>query len=240
MIKLKSDREYIDEIYAKAKIRLNQQKKLKYKTVMVRITVIAVSVIFVVTSLSFTVFRSSILNALYKTSQPDEKVGSYTTFNLNEDLDQKELIKQSDIIIEGTITKVIGARWTNPNYIYGKDLTNSIMTYYNVKISTIYKGRLNGNKDLVISIHGGQIGQTNIKEMASPTIILNEQVVLFLTQNEIKPPLTFYPYKSFSILGVNQGIYIFNPILSVYENKASGVNLMIDTNNLPNEINSIK
>ncbi len=115
-----------------------------------------------------------------------------------------EMVKQSDLIIEGTVSK-IQSQWNEEKTM--------IYTDIEINIKSAEKGSSQNNL-LVIRLLGGRVGNIATIALGTPAFHRDEQLVLFL--KELKPEtLTFFLGKqttsklsmAYGITGWNQGYF---------------------------------
>jgi hypothetical protein len=214
---MKSDREFLDQLYIEADAILAQRRVDRRKAVKIKYAILSTTA-FILILITSTIVWQSIINSLqYKSSHPDNRITSYTSYNVNALLSKVELIQNSDIVIKGLVKKLIGCRWTNPDYILGTEKSNSINSYYEIEILNSYKGDIGGKQSVVIVVSGGIIGKTEITSRSSPTLQIGDLIICFLKRSEVISPLTFYPYnKSYYILGAQQGVYFYDKDQNIF------------------------
>jgi hypothetical protein len=153
-----------------------------------------------------------------------------------ESLSKNELIYRADLIVKGTVKKIVGCEWSNPENVLGNDVINEIKTYYLIEIKEIFKGS-SKEIDIVVETNGGKLDKTVYINNSSPKLIINEEVLLFLFDRTEENHLDKYPITgSYGILGFKQGKYtlqqdgIYRTVLSNQENS-------ININDFYTEIN---
>jgi hypothetical protein len=237
---IKSDREFLDEIHRKIDERNAKLKIEKRKAVTIKRAFLSVMSLFLITIITAVSWHFISTDKHYLAVKPDKSVHSRTIQSLTAKISRTDLIMQSDLIVRGKISRIIGSRWENPNNILGKNVINTINTYYVVEISETYKGVPFDKRQLILSTPGGIIGQTEIVFEAFPELAVNDQVILFLAVKSVKDPLNFYPYKdSYEVLGSRYGVYFYDEKTGEYISNIASDEAPINASTFAGEVKDV-
>lgn len=102
-------------------------------------------------------------------------------------LSESEIVAESDAIVEGTVTS-IAMRLINNG--------RSVFTDIQINVDDSLKGRLNKSSTILLSIHGGRLGDVGSFTTDMPRFVEGESMILFLT---------FVEGHGFSVTGGAQG-----------------------------------
>jgi hypothetical protein len=126
-------------------------------------------------------------------------------------LTKNELINNSTIIIKGSVQEILKSKWSNPK-LSESDVRNSIVTDVLVNIDQIYKGTPNNEKNILVRIRKGTVGNVEFKSDGYPDFITGEDVILFLLKDTSNPNENYY-----LLTGMLQGKYTRNKSSDVVE-----------------------
>lgn len=92
-----------------------------------------------------------------------------------------DLMVDSDVVIKGTVKEVLPSKWSNPDHIEGEGLRDIIQTDISINIDQIFKGKPYNDKNIIVKIDKGKIGNVEYKSDGYPDFTPGEEVVLFLS-----------------------------------------------------------
>ena len=96
---------------------------------------------------------------------------------------ETEMYLDSDVILEGTVEKLLDSKWSNPNFHRGDDISNVLQTDVIVNVDKVYGGNL--LKDtVVVRIDKGEDDNTIVYSEGYPDFEVGENVLLFLSRDD--------------------------------------------------------
>ena len=114
-----------------------------------------------------------------KNMQPKE----IEIYGLMPTITEQELILNSDIIVEATVTNIGESRWSNPQELPGKQ--NVLQTDIYFSVSDVLSGNYTDD-EVVVRIDKGYDRKSNTRVISNgyPDFTLGEHVVLFLSRDD--------------------------------------------------------
>lgn len=97
---------------------------------------------------------------------------------------KRELINDASVIINGKVKKSLPSFWSNPNLEKGATIRNIIQTDVVITINEVFKGKPYSDKEIKVRIDKGKIGNTTSISEGYPDFITEEEVVLFLSEDD--------------------------------------------------------
>lgn len=95
---------------------------------------------------------------------------------------EEELILDSDLIVEGTVSEILPSRWSNEGYVRGEDIRNILQTDIVLNIENILSGEC--GETVRVRIDKGEDKNTIVHSDGYPDFFKNEKVLLFLSRDD--------------------------------------------------------
>lgn len=118
-------------------------------------------------------------------------------------MNQEQLILDSSLIIEGTVSEILDSEWSNENFEKGNEIPNFLQTDIVVNVDEIIYGECGDS--VTVRIYKGETNDTIVYNDAYPDFFKNEKVLLFLGRdNGIMNTGEDY----YMLTGMHQGKYV--------------------------------
>ena len=96
---------------------------------------------------------------------------------------QEELILDSDLILTGSVKDILDSRWSNENFVRGKEIRNILQTDIIIEANEVLSGELI-NKTVTVRIDKGEDDTTIVHSDGYPDFTIGEKVLLFLSRDD--------------------------------------------------------
>ncbi len=147
---------------------------------------------------------------------------------------EEEMILDSDLIVEGTVSDILPSKWSNKNFERGEDIRNILQTDIVIDVDNVLYGDISGD-NVKVRINKGEDANTIVHSEGYPDFFENENVLLFLSRDD-SDVATDEDY--YVLTGMKQGKY------SISEYGMTALNSDLDSgalniNNLAEKIKQV-
>lgn len=95
-----------------------------------------------------------------------------------------ELVGESQLILSGKVKEILPSKWSNPNFERGEHVSNVVQTDVRVQVDQVFKGQPYHENEVMIRINKGKVGNVEWRSDGFPDFALDEEIVLFLQQDD--------------------------------------------------------
>ena len=144
-----------------------------------------------------------------------KKTEIYVSDTVSEKSEQ-ELILDSDLIVTGSVAKILPSKWSNEDLSRGEDVQNILQTDIVVNVDNILSGDCEDT--VTVRIDKGEDEKTVVHSDGYPDFEENERVLLFLARDD-SDTATDEDY--YVLTGMKQGKYVLDEnskVGAVYQN----------------------
>ncbi|ARU63002.1 hypothetical protein CBW65_20010 [Tumebacillus avium] len=115
---------------------------------------------------------------------PEAEIKTVQISGIIAEKSKTELVGESTVILAGKVKDILPSKWSNPNFERGQNISNVIQTDVIVKVGKVFKGKPYSTKEIAVRIDKGKVDNVEWKSEGFPDFSLNEDVVLFLREDD--------------------------------------------------------